>query len=136
MIRSTLGVNLSSSREGAIMRRRKSIDRFNSRLSPRRTYNTSNGRSLNWENVATYQRTFGQHALTLTGIASSLNNSSDNSSASGVNQLLPTQLFYSLGSATEEIKINSGYSKNTLAVVCRSVKLCLPGPVPADGDGP
>ena len=113
MIRSTLGVNLSSSREGYYASG-KSIDRFNSAKS-QAYYNTSNGRSLNWENVATYQRNFGQHALTLTGIASLLNNSSDNSSASGVNQLLPTQLYYSLGSATEEIKINSGYSKNTLA---------------------
>ena len=112
MIRSTLGVNLSSSREGYYASG-KSIDRFNSAKS-QAYYNTSNGRSLNWENVATYQRNFGQHALTLTGIASLLNNSSDNSSASGVNQLLPTQLYYSLGSATEEIKINSGYSKNTL----------------------
>lgn len=112
MIRSTLGVNLASVRDGAYSSP-KSIDRSLSGKSLA-TYNTSNGRSLNWENVATYQRSFGQHALTLTGIASYLSNSSDNASASGVNQLLPTQLFYSLGSATEEIKINSAYSQNSL----------------------
>lgn len=112
MIRSTLGVNLASVRDGAYSSP-KSIDRSLSGKSLA-TYNTSSSRSLNWENVATYQRSFGQHALTLTGIASYLSNSSDNASASGVNQLLPTQLFYSLGSATEEIKINSAYSQNTL----------------------
>ncbi|WP_246859179.1 TonB-dependent receptor [Spirosoma sp. KCTC 42546] len=112
MIRSTLGVNLASVRDGAYSSP-KSIDRSLSGKSLA-TYNTSSSRSLNWENVATYQRTLGQHAVTLTGIASYLSNSSDNASASGVNQLLPSQLFYSLGSATEEIKINSAYSQNNL----------------------
>ncbi|KAA9350050.1 TonB-dependent receptor [Larkinella humicola] len=112
MIRSTLGVNLSSLRDGEYSSPR-SITRSLTGKSLA-TYNTSNGRSINWENVVTYQRSFGQHGLTLTGIASYLNNSSDNASASGVNQLLPSQLFYSLGSATEEIKINSAYSKNSL----------------------
>ena len=112
LIRSTLGVNLSSLRDGAYMSP-KSIDRINAGKSLA-TYNTSNGRSINWENVATYQRTFGKHALTVTGIASYLNNLSDNSAASGVNQLIPTQLYYALGNATEEIKINSSYSQNSL----------------------
>ncbi|WP_157585426.1 TonB-dependent receptor [Runella zeae] len=111
-IRSTLGVNLSSNRNG-VYSSPKSIDRSLTGKSLS-TYNANNGRSVNWENVLTYQRSFGQHAFTFTGIASYLGNASDNVSASGVNQLLPSQLFYSLGSATEEIKINSGYSKNTL----------------------
>ncbi|WP_245877940.1 TonB-dependent receptor [Spirosoma fluviale] len=110
--RSTLGVNLASIRDGAYSSP-KSIDRSLTGKSLS-TYNTSNGRTVNWENVMTYQRTFGQHALTMTGIASYLGNTSDNSAASGVNQLLPSQLFYSLGSATEEIKINSAFSKNNL----------------------
>ncbi|WP_324680035.1 TonB-dependent receptor [Hymenobacter sp. GOD-10R] len=112
MIRSTLGVNLSSARDGAYMSP-KSIDRSLSGKSLA-TYNTSNSRGINWENVATYQREFGKHALTVTGIASYLGNTSDNAAASGVNQLLPSQLFYALGSATEEIKINSAYSQNNL----------------------
>ncbi|WP_461117466.1 SusC/RagA family TonB-linked outer membrane protein [Spirosoma jeollabukense] len=112
MIRSTLGVNLASIRDGAYSSP-KSIDRSLTGKSLA-TYNTSSSRSLNWENVVTYQRTLGQHAVTLTGIASYLSNSSDNASASGVNQLLPSQLFYSIGSATEEIKINSAYSQNNL----------------------
>lgn len=111
-IRSTVGVNLGSTRNGAYSSP-KSIDRSLTGKS-QATYNSSNGRSVNWENVFTYQKTFEQHAITLTGIASYVSNASDNVSASGVNQLLPSQLFYSLGSNTEEIKINSEYSKNSL----------------------
>ncbi len=111
-IRSTVGVNLGSTRNGAYSSP-KSIDRSLTGKS-QATYNASNGRSVNWENVFTYQKSFEQHAVTLTGIASYVSNASDNVSASGVNQLLPSQLFYSLGSNTEEIKINSEYSKNSL----------------------
>lgn len=111
-IRSTLGVNLSFNRNGAYSSP-KSIDRSLTGKSIA-SYSSSNGKSINWENVATYQRTFGQHTLTITGVASYLGNSSDEVMASGVNQLLSTQLFYSLGSASEEIKINSEYSKNNL----------------------
>ncbi|MGV3602489.1 MAG: TonB-dependent receptor [Dyadobacter fermentans] len=110
--RSTLGANLSSSRNGAYSSP-KSIDRSLTGKSLA-TYNVSNGRTINWENVLTYQKVFEQHSFTFTGIGSSLATVSDNASASGVNQLIPSQLFYSLGSATEEIKINSAYSKNNL----------------------
>ncbi|WP_232073910.1 TonB-dependent receptor [Spirosoma aureum] len=110
--RTTLGVNLASIRDGSYASP-KSIDRSLTGKSLA-TYNTSSSRSLNWENVMTYQRSMGQHAFTLTGIASYIGNTSDNAAASGVNQLLPSQLFYSLGSATEEIKINSAYSQNDL----------------------
>ena len=111
-IRSTLGVSLGFSRNGSYASP-QSIDRSLTGKSLA-SYNSSNGKTVNWENVVTYQRTSGQHALTVTGVASYLGNSSDNVSASGVNQLLSTQLFYSLGSASEEIKINSEYSKNNL----------------------
>lgn len=111
-VRSTLGVNLSSSNNGAYSSP-KSIDRSLTGKSLA-TYNTNSGRTLNWENVITYQKSIAQHNFTFTGIGSYLGNVSQNASASGVNQLLPSQLFYSLGSATEEIKINSAYSKNTL----------------------
>jgi hypothetical protein len=110
--RSTLGVNLSNSRNGAYSSP-KSIDRSLTGKSLA-TYNISNGRTINWENVVTYQKTLGLHAFTFTGIGSTLSTKSDNASASGVNQLLPSQLFYALGSATEEIKINSAYSQNNL----------------------
>ncbi|GHB84705.1 SusC/RagA family TonB-linked outer membrane protein [Persicitalea jodogahamensis] len=110
--RSTVGVNLASSRNG-IYASPKSIDRTLTGKSLS-SYGANNGRSINWENVLTYQGKFGQHSLSLTGIVSYLSNSSDNVSATGVNQLLPSQLFYSLGSNSEEIKINSGYSKSNL----------------------
>ncbi|TDE15584.1 TonB-dependent receptor [Dyadobacter psychrotolerans] len=110
--RSTIGANLSSSENGAFSSP-KSIDRSLSGKSLA-TFNTSSGRTINWENVISYQKTIGQHNFSFTGIGSYLGSTSQNASASGVNQLLPSQLFYSLGSATEEIKINSAYSKNTL----------------------
>lgn len=111
-VRSTLGISLGFSRNGSYASP-QSIDRSLTGKSLA-SYTASNGKTVNWENVVTYQRTTGQHALTVTGVASYLGNSSDNVSASGVNQLLSTQLFYSLGSASEEIKINSEYSKNNL----------------------
>ena len=110
--RSTIGVNLASTNNGAYSSP-KSIDRSLSGKSLA-TYNTNSARTINWENVISYQKIIGQHNLSFTGIGSYLGNTSQNASASGVNQLLPSQLFYSLGSATEEIKINSAYSKNTL----------------------
>lgn len=122
-IRSTLGVNLGSSRNG-IYSSPRSIERSLSGTSLA-TYNAGNGRSINWENVAIYQKSLGIHSFTLTGIASIIKNASDNVTASGVNQLLPSQLFYSLGSATEEIKINSAYSANALVSYAARVNYSL-----------
>jgi TonB-linked SusC/RagA family outer membrane protein len=110
--RSTLGAILSNSRNG-IYASPQSIDRSLSGKS-QSTYNTSNARTINWENVLTYQKKIQEHSFTLTGIASSIANTSEESSATGVNQLLPSQLFYNIGSNTEEIKINSAYSKYNL----------------------
>lgn len=111
-IRTTFGVNLGFTRNGSYSSPQSITQSLvNKSLA---SYNASNGRSINWENMATYQKTIGQQSFTLTGIASYIQNSSDEVAASGVKQLLPNQLFYSLGSATEEIKINSEYSKNSL----------------------
>lgn len=111
-LRSTLGVNLSNSRNG-IYASPQSIDRSLSGKS-QSTYNTSNARSINWENVITYQRKIQDHSFTFTGIASSIANTQEESSSTGVNQLLPSQTFYNIGSNTEEIKINSAFSKYNL----------------------
>ncbi|MEI6945625.1 TonB-dependent receptor [Paraflavisolibacter sp. H34] len=110
--RSTLGISLSSARNG-IYASPQSIDRSLSGKS-QATYNTSNLKNINWENVLTYQKTFADHSLTLTGVASRLSNYSEESSASGVNQLLSSQQFYNLSGNTEEIKISSNYAKSDL----------------------
>ncbi|PWK27671.1 TonB-linked SusC/RagA family outer membrane protein [Arcicella aurantiaca] len=111
-IRSLFGANLSASRNG-LFQSPKSLDRGLTGKSLA-TYSENNSSSINWENVITYQKAIGLHNFTLTGVGSYLSGASDNVSASGVNQLLPSQLYYALGNATEEIKINSGYSKSTL----------------------
>lgn len=110
--RSTIGVILSNSRNG-IYSSPQSIDRSLSGKS-QATYNTSNSRNINWENVLTYQKKIADHSFTATAIASSISNVSEESSSTGVNQLLPSQTFYNLGGNTEEIKINSAYSKYNL----------------------
>jgi TonB-linked SusC/RagA family outer membrane protein len=67
-------------------------------------------RFLNWDNVLTYNKEFGDHSFTVTGITSYLQSDLDNLSASGNNQVLASQLFYNLGGADPNTRvIGSGY---------------------------
>lgn len=110
--RSTFGANLSNNRTG-IYASPKSLDRGLTGKSQSQ-YNTGTSRSLNWENVATYQKEIGEHAFTLTGVASYVGFRSEDANASGVNQLLPSQLYYALENNAEEVKISSGYLQSDL----------------------
>ena len=111
-LRSTVGVTLQSTRNGSYASP-KSIDRFLTGKSLA-SIASSNARNLNWENVATYQKNIGKHGFTVTGVASYLGGVSDEVSASGVNQLLSSQLYYALQNSTEQKEIFSSYSKNDL----------------------
>lgn len=110
--RSTFGANTSSGKNG-IYASPKSLDRGLQGKS-QSSYSMSNSRNLNWENVATYQKTMGEHAFTITGVASYVGFNSEEATATGVNQLLPSQLFYALENNSEEIKISSDYLESDL----------------------
>lgn len=75
------------------------------------SYRASNSRFINWDNVATYQKDVKDHSFTLTALSSYVENLSDFSLAQGEGQLLPSQLFYGLGNAPNNIVINSGYTR-------------------------
>ncbi|MBO9659047.1 MAG: SusC/RagA family TonB-linked outer membrane protein, partial [Chitinophagaceae bacterium] len=110
--RSTFGASLGSSRNG-IYASPKSLDRGLQGKSQSQ-YNTSKSQNLNWENVATYQKTIGDHSVTLTGIASYVGFKYEELNASAVNQLLPSQLFYAMENNTEEVKVSSDYLQSDL----------------------
>jgi TonB-dependent starch-binding outer membrane protein SusC len=110
--RSTFGATLGSSRNG-IYASPKSLDR-GLQAKSQSQYISSNSRNINWENVATYQKTVADHSFTVTGVASYLGFNQDEVNASGVNQLIPSQLFYGLENNTEEVKISSDYLESDL----------------------
>jgi TonB-linked SusC/RagA family outer membrane protein len=110
--RSTFGASTSNGRNG-IYASPKSLDRGLQGKS-QSSYSMSNGRNLNWENVLTWIKNFGDHSLTATGVASYVGFQSEEATATGVNQLLPSQLFYALENNSEEIKISSDFLKSDL----------------------
>ncbi len=107
--RSNFGVNIGNSRSG-LFEAQQSISRATATGSFA-SYNASNSRFLNWDNIITYQTNIKSHSFTLTGLNSYVESLSDNVSAQGEGQLLPSQLFYALGNAPNNIKISSGYTK-------------------------
>ncbi|WP_276483726.1 TonB-dependent receptor [Paraflavitalea pollutisoli] len=110
--RSTFGANTANTRQG-IYASPKSLDRGLQGKSQSQ-YLTSMSRNLNWENVLTYIKNTGNHNLSVTAIGSYVGFQSEDASATGVNQLLPSQLFYALENNSEEIKISSDYLKSDL----------------------
>lgn len=72
------------------------------------------GRNTNWENILTYNKQFGDHNLTLTGITTFWEINNEFVQAQGNKQILPSQLFYSLQNSTENISISSGYTRENL----------------------
>lgn len=107
--RSNLSIALSNSRNGSFFSS-ESIAKQGS--SAEATYEASNLRYVNFDNILTYSKIFGAHSLKLTGLTSYIKSVSDNVKGSGLNQMLPSQLFYSLQSTDEGTKkIESGYEE-------------------------
>jgi TonB-linked SusC/RagA family outer membrane protein len=110
-LRSNLGVVFSNNKVGAFYDNNSLLQRGQGALA---NYTSSEGRNTTWENVLTYNRNFNDHNFTLTGISSFLQNNYEEVSAQGNKQILPSQLYYSLGNATEGITIRSGFRKENL----------------------
>jgi len=107
--RSNFGTNLTNARTGrfddATSFRQRNVLR--SEASNSMSYN----RFFNWDNILTYTREMNDHSITVTGVTNYVQSDSDNLFASGINQILPSQLFYNLGGTDPESRnISSGYT--------------------------
>ncbi len=110
-LRSTFGADVRTAREGTYA---ASATIQQNSSPPQATYTSYSYRNLSWENVATLKHSIGSHAFQLTGITSLLKYQRDSVWASGRNQLLPSQLYYGLGNAPDNVAIASGYLESTL----------------------
>lgn len=106
-LRSNLGTNLTSHRRG----RFESPESFGQRNNPRAETFLENEQRLfyNWDNILTYNKKFGDHSVTLTGITNYWQSTTDNSWMLGYNQALPQQLWYNMG-ATDANSRQAGSS--------------------------
>ncbi|MDO7851656.1 SusC/RagA family TonB-linked outer membrane protein [Hymenobacter convexus] len=109
--RSTFGANFSTSEAGSFYSR-NTIDGKGANSQASITNNQN--RNLSWENVLTYRKEIGDHSLTLTGVGSILTFTNTNSFLGGANQVLPSQSFYNLAGANQNIFDGSGFAENKL----------------------
>ncbi|MCB2377322.1 TonB-dependent receptor [Hymenobacter sp. BT635] len=109
--RSTFAANFATSEAGSFYGL-NTIDGAGNRSQASVTSNQN--RNLSWENVLTYKKDFGDHSLTLTGVASDLIFTNTNSFAGGNNQVLPSQSFYNLGAANQNPFFGSGFVRSNL----------------------
>ncbi len=118
--RSTFGANIDFSREGVFQSATSVAQRTTRQVVS--AENTSYYRSLNFDNILSYQTEIAKdHALTFTAIQSYIQNDFDGLNANGNNQLLSSQTFYNL-SATNPNNRNIGSSfigSNNLAFAGR-----------------
>ncbi|MCU7552012.1 TonB-dependent receptor [Chitinophagaceae bacterium LB-8] len=107
--RSNLGTNFNYNRRG-IYNDATSLAQVNTKVTTS-SVSSGFGRYINWDNILTYTREFNDHSVTLTGITSYIQSDLDNMSASGNNQIVPSQLFYNLGSTDATSRtISSGFT--------------------------
>ncbi|WP_134089131.1 TonB-dependent receptor [Olivibacter sp. XZL3] len=110
-IRGNFAVNLSNLRDG-LYEGSYSIRRNGA--NSRATYVTNNGLGYNWQAIVNYQKSFGEHDFSITGISEYLYNDTENATAQGENQLLDNNFFYNLGSNTQNLAITSAYTETKL----------------------
>jgi TonB-linked SusC/RagA family outer membrane protein len=109
--RSHLGLVIDNSRVGTFNESNSLARRGQGAFA---NYTDNTGRNLTWENIFTYNKSWQDHSLAVTGVTSFLQNNSEFVSAEGRNQILSSQLFYGLGNAVDGIVIGSGYVKSNL----------------------
>jgi TonB-linked SusC/RagA family outer membrane protein len=109
--RSNVGLTLGTARTGIFLGS-NTVDRNGS--IPLSSYATQFDTNWSWENILNYNKTFGDHSLTLTGVTSLLTFNTESGRSQGGNQLLGYQLYYALGNANQQLAINSAYSDSKL----------------------
>jgi TonB-linked SusC/RagA family outer membrane protein len=118
-LRSNLGTNLTFTRRGT-WNDSSSLEQANSKRKVAYIAN-NNTRYINWDNIATYTRAFGDHNITVTGITSYIQSTSDNATALGYGQAVNSQQYYNLaGTDPASRLITSGYTRwNNMAYAAR-----------------
>ena len=69
---------------------------------------------ISWENQVTYKKEIKDHAFTVTGITTYNQTVNTNNFESGRNQVFPSQIYYNLGAANQNLAISSGYQRFNL----------------------
>jgi TonB-linked SusC/RagA family outer membrane protein len=117
--RSTFGTNLNFSRGGIFQGPTSVAQRLTRQTIAQQI--TSYGINLNFDNVLTYSKTFGEHALTVTGIQSYIQSTTEGLNVQGFNQLLSSQLYYNMAATAPASRVlSSSYvESNNLAFAGR-----------------
>ncbi|KEO74258.1 SusC/RagA family TonB-linked outer membrane protein [Anditalea andensis] len=111
--RSNFGTNLTNARQG----RFDDATSFRQRTALRSVASSemSYNRFFNWDNILTYTREMNDHSISVTGVTNYIQRDIDELSASGIDQILSSQLFYNLGAtAPESRNISSGYTGHNM----------------------
>ena len=95
--RSNLSTSLATNRSGEY-NGLNSTDQFGGSYTNNASVYSGLYRNYSWDNILTYNESFGDHTLEATAITTWMQTISENYGASGYNQLLDSYLFYSLGS--------------------------------------
>ncbi|MDR3367053.1 MAG: TonB-dependent receptor [Prevotellaceae bacterium] len=114
---SSLGANINNSRTGIYQ---DSISADIGLAGPNRAeYNTTAGRSIRWENVLTFKKTFADvHSLTLTGVTTASKSISEESSMSGRGVEARSYSFYKMTSTASNSRIlSTGYTQSSANAV-------------------
>lgn len=92
--KSNMAVNLENSRNGQYYD--ATSLRQNASRRPESIYNATNRSYINWDNILNYRMDLGDHTVSLTGLSSYTKSVYEYVEASGTDQQLASQLFYSL----------------------------------------
>src|SRR6185437_9400924 len=104
---SRFGANFFSSRSGQYFDS-SSLEEINHKYSYGAATNNST-HFYEWDNIVTYNKDFGPHSFTLTGLSTYTQNVKETYSVSGTGLIYSSQLFYSLQGAPDNRFISSGY---------------------------
>jgi len=118
---SRIGTNLGFGRTG-IFNDMTSLAQNNTRVSVA-SQESRNSQYINWDNILSYNKVFGDHNVTLTGITSYIQRDNEFAFASGQGQVLGSQLYYNLGATSTATTrtIASGFARfNNMAYAARA----------------
>lgn len=123
-IKSNFTANLFNSRTGYYLGA-NSLARGGS--AARSQYNTSGASDVLFETVVNYNKTIKDHSITLTGIGSLQKRISDSGSQQGDGQLLASQIFYGLGSATSGLIASTAYARQDILSLAGRINYAFKG---------
>jgi TonB-linked SusC/RagA family outer membrane protein len=111
-IRSNFGTTLTYSREGRFFDS-VSLQNYTGGLGSTARLTNNFTRFYNWDNIITYTRKFGDHALTLTGLTSYTRSDWDNSDVTGKHISNPGYQYYNLDASTATDRLTSSFLQRT-----------------------